>query len=67
VNEEEAQAEARRLNRELGAKGGRDARRYYYIDVRQPDGDWTVERRTGDPQERRWYDWIFDFFGELGP
>jgi len=67
MTEDEARAEAQRLNRELGAAGGRAARKYYYLETQQPDGDWIVERRTGDPATSSRWDRIIDFFTNFGP
>ena len=65
MTEDEAHAEATRLNKELAAAGGRDARRYFYLEVEQPDGQWTVEKRREEPSRMR--DLIWDFFGDVGP
>ena len=46
MTEEEAQREATRRNQAAGARGEPNG---YWIEMRQPDGDWELEQRTTEP------------------
>lgn len=54
MDEAQAAEEARRRNDELGARGERDA---FWMEVRQSDGTWSVEKEQGErpgPLKRLW-------------
>lgn len=59
VNESEATNRAKVLNAELGAAHEPND---YYVPVQGADGDWQVERRSGEPiktsRRERAFDWV---------
>ncbi|MCA1697296.1 MAG: hypothetical protein LC749_22700 [Actinobacteria bacterium] len=61
MKEFEANGRAKALNRELGAAHEPND---YYVPVQDADGEWQVERRSGEPiktsRTERAFDWILE-------
>jgi hypothetical protein len=59
MTEDEAAAEARRRNADLGARGVSNA---FYMEVERTPGDWEVEKHVEPERKKGFFGKVFDAF-----